>query len=93
MGRGNQSVLSASTEKDKARVLNRLRRLEGQVRGLYKMVEEERPCPEILTLLSGVRGALDGVGQAVLENYLAECQGQGTGEVRSVLEAVRLLKR
>lgn len=74
-------------------MLNRLRRLEGQVRGLYKMVEEERPCPEILTLLSGVRGALDGVGQAVLENYLAECQGQGTGEVRSVLEAVRLLKR
>ncbi|MER3489138.1 MAG: hypothetical protein C4328_04420 [Meiothermus sp.] len=41
-------------------MLNRLKRLEGQVRGLQKMVQEDRDCREILTLLSGVRRALEG---------------------------------
>jgi len=75
------------------RVLNRLKRLEGQVRGLQRMVAEGRECHEILTLLSGVRSALDAVGQAVLENYLEECRAKGSSDIQGVLEAVRLLKR
>ncbi|GGM21083.1 metal-sensitive transcriptional regulator [Deinococcus aerophilus] len=58
---------------DKQRVLNRLRRLEGQVRGLQKMVDEERPCQEILTLLSGIRSALDATGDAIFEEYVNSC--------------------
>lgn len=79
----------------KTRVLNRLRRLEGQVRGLHKMVEDERPCHEILTLLAGVRSALDSTGEVILEKYLSECQAEfarGQGNVPGIVEAVRLLR-
>lgn len=82
-------------KRDKTKILNRLRRLEGQVRGLQKMVEEERPCRDILTLLAGVRSALDGAGDQILETYLMECQAdfaRGQGDVHSVVEAVRLLR-
>ena len=82
--------------REKPKVLNRLRRLEGQVRGLQKMIEDERPCKEVLTLLAGVRSALDGVGELILETYLEECQADfqdGKGKVQSVVEAVRLLRR
>ena len=81
---------------DKTRILNRLRRLEGQVRGLAKMVEEERECREILTLLSGVKSALSGVGDAILEVYLDECQAkliQGKGSSQDMFEVLRLARK
>ena len=52
-----------SEQGEKTRIVNRLRRLEGQVRGLQRMVEEDRSCQEILTLLSGVRSALDATAE------------------------------
>ncbi|GIW39140.1 MAG: hypothetical protein KatS3mg075_621 [Meiothermus sp.] len=79
---------------DKTRIIHRLRRLEGQVRGLQKMVEEDRECREILTLLSGVRRALDSVGEEILEAYLARCQaGPGQPQPAQVIEVVRLLRK
>ena len=90
------AVLEPDFKADKSKILNRLRRLEGQVRGLHKMVEEERPCRDILTLLAGVRSALDAAGDQILEAYLNECQAdfkQGQGDVGGVVEAVRLLRR
>jgi len=81
---------------DKTKILHRLRRLEGQVRGLQKMVEEDRECREILTLLSGVRSALDSVGEEVLETYLAGCGAdleQGRLEPQKIVEIVRLLRK
>jgi DNA-binding FrmR family transcriptional regulator len=80
----------------KEQVLNRLKRLEGQVRGLQKMIEEERDCLEILTLLSGVRSALEAAGDLIFEAYLEECQAElakGQGDTRAILGAVRLLRR
>lgn len=80
---------------EKKRILNRLRRLEGQVRGLHKMVDEERSCKDILTLLSGIRSALDATGDAVLENYLMKCQADfegGSGDVGDLLAAVKLAR-
>ncbi|WP_018467903.1 metal-sensitive transcriptional regulator [Calidithermus timidus] len=77
-------------------MLNRLKRLEGQVRGLQKMIEEERDCLEILTLLSGVRSALEAAGDLIFEAYLEECQAElakGQGDTRAILGAVRLLRR
>ncbi len=79
---------------DKTRIIHRLRRLEGQVRGLQKMVEEDRECKDILTLLSGVRSALDSVGEEILETYLAHCQADLEPPAPAQLvEMVRLLRK
>ena len=51
----------------------RLRRIEGQVRGLQKMVEEERYCADVLMQLSSVQEALRGVGRTLLHNHLKYC--------------------
>jgi CsoR family transcriptional regulator, copper-sensing transcriptional repressor len=51
----------------------RLRRIEGQVRGLQKMIEEERYCADVLMQLSSVQEALRGVGRTLLHNHLKHC--------------------
>lgn len=57
----------------KARNLNRLKRIEGQVRGLQKMVEEERYCADILTQISSVQEALRSVSRELMRNHLKHC--------------------
>jgi|SRR5215470_13836555 len=57
----------------KAANLNRLRRIEGQVRGLQKMVEEERYCADILVQMASVQEALRGVGRNLMKNHLQHC--------------------
>jgi CsoR family transcriptional regulator, copper-sensing transcriptional repressor len=57
----------------KSRNLVRLRRIEGQVRGLQKMVEGERHCADVLMQLSSVQEALRGVGRGLLHNHLKHC--------------------
>ena len=59
--------------KVKARTLTRLRRIEGQVRGLHRMVEEERYCADILVQLSSVQEALRAVGRELMRNHLKHC--------------------
>ena len=53
--------------------LKRLRRIEGQVRGLQRMVEEDRYCPEVITQIASVQEALRGVGRQLLRNHLKHC--------------------
>jgi DNA-binding FrmR family transcriptional regulator len=57
----------------KAANLNRLRRIEGQVRGLQKMVEEDRYCADILVQMAAVQEALRGVGRTVMKHHLQHC--------------------
>jgi DNA-binding FrmR family transcriptional regulator len=52
---------------------SRLRRIEGQVRGLQKMIEEERYCADVLMQLSSVQEALRGTGRTLLHNHLKHC--------------------
>lgn len=77
---------------EKTRILNRLRRLEGQVRGLHKMVDENRGCEETLTLLAGVRAALDATADAILENYLETCRAENEDDPQAIVRAVRLAR-
>ena len=80
---------------EKAKIINRLRRLEGQVRGLQRMVEEERSCQEVLTLLSGVRSALNATADRVLVNYLEHCQvdmASGEADMQELVKAVKLAR-
>ncbi len=53
--------------------LKRLRRIEGQVRGLQRMVEEDRYCADIITQLSSVQEALKAVGRELMRNHLRHC--------------------
>jgi len=79
---------------DKTKIVHRLRRLEGQVRGLQKMVQEERECKDILTLLSGVKSALESVGEEILEAYLVRCQADlEPPSPTQLVEIVRLLRK
>lgn len=70
----------------KAANLRRLRRIEGQVRGLQKMVEDERYCADIVTQIASVQEALRGVGRQLMRNHLKHCasaairQGEGPAE-------------
>src|SRR4051812_39176188 len=57
----------------KTRNLHRLRRIEGQVRGLQKMIDEDRYCADILTQISSVHEALRGVGRELMRNHLKHC--------------------
>ena len=57
----------------KERNLKRLRRIEGQVRGLQKMVEEDRYCADVLTQISSVHEALRSVGRELVRNHLKHC--------------------
>ena len=57
----------------KERNLNRLRRLEGQVRGVQRMIEEDRYCADILTQISSVQEALRSVGRELMRNHLKHC--------------------
>lgn len=58
---------------DKPRLLNRLNRVEGQVRGIARMVEQDRYCLDILTQLHAVRAALRRVESEVLKTHLEHC--------------------
>jgi DNA-binding FrmR family transcriptional regulator len=57
----------------KQRNLKRLRRIEGQVRGLQKMLEEDRYCADIMTQISSVHEALRSVGRELMRNHLRHC--------------------
>jgi DNA-binding FrmR family transcriptional regulator len=69
---GERHAVAVDPEIKKA-VLLRLRRIEGQVRGLQRMVEEERYCADIVTQVSSVQEALRSTARALLQNHLRHC--------------------
>ena len=60
-------------KREKKDVLLRLRRIEGQLRGLQRMVEEGVPCADILTQVAAVTAAIKKVGMVVVKTYMEEC--------------------
>ena len=85
--------------KDKQAVLARLRRIEGQVRGIEKMVDEDRYCIDVLTQVNAVRAALESVALKLLSEHTEHCvtdairSGGGSAKVRELNEAVERLVR
>ncbi len=69
----------------KDRTLKRLRRIEGQIRGLQKMVEDERYCADVLTQVSSVHEALRAVARELMRNHLRHCASTAirTGDVQA----------
>lgn len=80
---GKKAVAVPSDVKERNR--RRLRRIEGQVRGLQKMVDEDRYCADILTQISSVHEALRAVGRELMRNHLKHCATSAirTGDVEA----------
>ena len=73
----------------KEQALVRLKRIEGQIRGLQKMVEDERYCGDVLVQVASVHEALRGVGKLLMRNHLRHCitDAMSSGDERSREEA------
>ena len=69
-------------------IVKRLRRIEGQIRGLQKMVADERECESIVTQLAAVRSAINSVGALVLNNYIKICAPRGDKTDPEVYESM-----
>jgi DNA-binding FrmR family transcriptional regulator len=81
---------------DKSALARRVNRIDGQVRGIGKMIDEDRYCIDILTQLSAVQSALDSLGLQLLERHLHGCvqhavkSGQGD---HAIAEAIGVIRR
>jgi len=84
---------------NKERLLNRLSRIEGQVRGVARMVEEDRYCIDVLTQIQAVRAALARVESEMLKDHLGHCieaaitGGDPADQRRKASELIELLER
>ncbi|MEQ9549895.1 MAG: metal-sensitive transcriptional regulator [Coleofasciculus sp. G3-WIS-01] len=67
-------------EESLRRIVNRLSRIEGHIRGIKTMVQESRPCPDVLVQIAAVRGALNRVARVILDEHLTECIGRAADE-------------
>jgi CsoR family transcriptional regulator, copper-sensing transcriptional repressor len=85
--------------KDKQAIQGRLRRIEGQVRGIQKMVDEDRYCIDVLTQVNATKAALESVALQLLADHTEHCvaeairSGEGAQKVRELNEAVERLVR
>ena len=80
----------------KSSIINRLHRIEGQVRGLQNMVDEEKYCIDIITQSSAIRSALSAVEDLMLENHLSEHvieQMKRGKEQRAIHEIISIFKK
>ena len=86
------------TQESVEELLRRLSRIEGQIRGIQRMIKEKRSCDEILIQISAVRSALSGVAVKLLEDHVESCvkpsvEAGDTRALEDFLEAVKKLMK
>lgn len=79
-GEGEHHHSHVHSEESLRRIVNRLSRIEGHIRGIKSMVQESRPCPDVLVQVAAVRGALDRVARMILDEHLTECIARAAKE-------------
>ncbi len=83
----------------KNKLNHRLKIIEGQVRGLQKMIEEDTYCVDVITQTSAVRNSLSSVEDTILESHLATCavkqmtSGKGSQMIKEILSVYKLAKK
>lgn len=83
------------SDSEKKQLTNRLKRIEGQVRGLQKMIEEDRYCVDVLVQLSAVNAALKKVGYSLMERHTKTCvsdairSGNGNEQIQELMKVVQ----
>jgi len=86
-----------NTHKKSKDIINRLARVEGHIRGIAKMVQEDKDCPAILLQIAAVQSALGKISQIVLEDHVETCvakaikEGHGEAAVQELREAIARL--
>jgi DNA-binding FrmR family transcriptional regulator len=88
--------MHVSQHKRRKEVLDRLARIEGYVRGLRKLVEEDKDCPQILIRVAAIRAALSKVSRIVLEDHVETCMKEAvkSGEAeQSIVELKEVLSK
>ena len=89
----------AVVQPNKAALVKRLNRIEGQVRGIAKMVEEDRYCVDVLTQISAIQSALDALALQLLENHTKGCvrsairSGNGEAAIDELMTVVKRFGR
>lgn len=87
------------TNEEKQSVVNRLKRIEGQVRGIQRMVEEDRYCVDILVQISAINAALKKVGYSVTERHMKHCvnhaikEDEGELAIEEMLEVIKHISK
>ena len=83
--------MHVTEHKRRKEVLDRLARIEGHVRGLRKMVEEDKTCPEILLQFAAVRAALNKASRIVLEDHIETCMKEAaeSGKTEQYIEELK----
>lgn len=83
------------SDQEKRALLHRLCRMEGQIRGLKRMVEEQVYCPDILTQAAAVTSAMNAFSRTLLEAHLRSCvmEDLAQGKTEAVEELIALLRR
>lgn len=79
------------SEESLRKLVNRLSRLEGHIRGIKTMVQENRPCPDVLIQVAAVRGGLDRVARLILDEHLNECitRAVDEGNISAEVDALK----
>src|SRR4030081_1447343 len=85
-----EAVMGESASPEQLRA--RLSRIEGQIRGIAKMLETERPCEDVVTQLMAVRSGVDTVGALILDLHLGNCIGsaEAGGRMESLRDSMRM---
>lgn len=87
--------ITSRSDKEKKAVVNRLKRIEGQVRGIQKMVEEDRYCVDVLVQISAIDAALNKVGFSLLEHHTKHCvtdavkSGDGNHAIEELMGVIK----
>jgi DNA-binding FrmR family transcriptional regulator len=83
----------------KQALLSRLNRIEGQIKGIARMIEEDRYCVDVLTQISAASAAIDGVAMRLLDDHIRGCvqkairDGEGEQSIDELLAIVKKLRR
>lgn len=80
-----------SKEKERQKIINRLKTIRGHINGIEKMIEEEKECIEILHQMSAIKSSVDGVRKLIVKNYAIECalkEDQDSEKMEEVMKTI-----
>src|SRR5690606_86550 len=94
-----EETIKSTVQPNKQQLLNRLKRIEGQVRGVHQMVENDRYCVDILHQVSAIQSAMNKVSLALLEDHTHHCvskaikENKGEEEINELMDVMKTMTK